>query len=231
MEQVFAPWRIEWVERDETESIDGCPFCVLPAREPARDRESRIVARSQHTFVLLNNYPYNPGHVMVIPEHHTGSWDALSDTELLDHARTKTTTINAIQRAFDPDGINTGENLGGDAAGGSIDDHLHTHLVPRWRGDTNMMPIINDTKVIVEALDDTYDRLHTAFTTLQPAVETSDGMTDTDSKRQERKNISDETDQTEKAVENTMSGANQDAGTQTSNQAVTLRFDSDEISS
>ena len=223
MEQVFAPWRIEWVERDETESIDGCPFCVLPARKPTRDRESRIVARSQHSFVLLNNYPYNPGHVMVIPDHHTGSWDALNDTELLDHARTKTATINAIQSAFDPDGINTGENLGGDAAGGSIDDHLHTHLVPRWRGDTNMMPIINGTKVIVEALDDTYDRLHDAFTTLQPAVDTSHQMTDTENKQQETRNMGNNADHT--------STMQQDADAEASNQAVTLRFDSHEISS
>ncbi|QKY20168.1 HIT domain-containing protein [Halolamina sp. CBA1230] len=162
MDQLFAPWRIDWVERDpEDEEIDGCPFCVLPERDD--DRESKIVARSEHSFVLLNNAPYAPGHVMVIPDQHTGEWADLSDAELLDHAKLKVATIDALEAAMDPDGVNAGENLGGDAAGGSIDDHLHTHLIPRWSGDTNFMPIVSDTKVIVEALGDSYDKLHEAF--------------------------------------------------------------------
>jgi len=138
MDQLFAPWRIEWVERDPDEDdIEGCPFCVLPDRDA--DRESRIVARTDHAFVVLNNYPYNPGHVMVIPRQHTGEWGALSDGELLAHARLKVATIDALETGLAPDGINAGENLGGDAAGGSIDDHVHTHLVPRWSGDTNFI--------------------------------------------------------------------------------------------
>ncbi|WP_311172345.1 HIT family protein [Halobellus ordinarius] len=169
MEQVFAPWRIEWVERDpEEQNVEGCPFCVLPERD--EDRQSRIVARSEHSFVILNNYPYSPGHVMVIPRQHTGEWGTLSDAELLDHARLKIATIDALDAALGPDGINTGENLGGDAAGGSIDDHVHTHLVPRWSGDTNFMPVIGETQVIVEALEDTYERLHEAFAGLSAAT-------------------------------------------------------------
>jgi Diadenosine tetraphosphate (Ap4A) hydrolase and other HIT family hydrolases len=163
MDQVFAPWRIEWVERDPDDQNPemDCPFCELPDREDAR--EARVVARSARAFVLLNNYPYNPGHVMVIPREHGGDYGALSDEMLLDHARLKTRTLDALAAAFHPDGVNTGENLGGDAAGGSIADHLHTHVVPRWSGDTNFMPVISDTKVIVEAIEDTYDRLHEAF--------------------------------------------------------------------
>jgi ATP adenylyltransferase len=161
MDQVFAPWRIEWVEReDRNEDVDGCVFCRLPDRSNAR--AARVVAVSEHTFVLLNNYPYNPGHVMVIPRRHTGDYRALGDEELLDHARLKTRTFDALADAFDPDGFNAGLNLGR-AAGGSIGDHLHTHVVPRWGGDTNFMPVVSDTKVIVEGLDDTYDRLHAAF--------------------------------------------------------------------
>ena len=171
MDRIFAPWRIEWVERDPAEDdVEGCPFCVLPDRERDRDRESRIVARSDHAFVILNNYPYNPGHVMVIPRRHTGEWRALSDAELLDHARLKVATIDALDDGLGPDGVNAGENLGGDAAGGSIGDHVHTHLVPRWSGDTNFMPVIGDTRVLVEALDDTYDRLHAAFAAHPDAV-------------------------------------------------------------
>lgn len=168
MEQLFAPWRIDWVERDPDEDeIDGCPFCVLPARDA--DQESRIVARSEHTFVILNNAPYSPGHLMVIPRRHTGEWGDLSDAELLDHARMKVAAIEALEASMGADGVNAGENLGGSAAGGSIDDHLHTHLVPRWSGDTNFMPIISETKVIVEALDATYEKLHAGFSELDAA--------------------------------------------------------------
>ncbi|SNZ06652.1 ATP adenylyltransferase [Natronoarchaeum philippinense] len=161
MEQVFAPWRIEWVERDGDGGDDRCPFCALP--EGTDDRENRIVARSDRAFVLLNNYPYNPGHAMVIPRVHTGDYRDLDEETLLDHARLKQRTVDAIETAFDPDGFNAGLNLGGDAAGGSIDDHLHTHVVPRWSGDTNFMAVIGETKVIVEALDDTYERVREAF--------------------------------------------------------------------
>ena len=162
MDQVFAPWRIEWVERGgDGETVDGCPFCVLPERDA--DRDARIVARSERAFVLLNNYPYNPGHAMVIPRVHEGEYAALDEATLLDHARLKQRTMRALRDALGPSGLNAGLNLGGSAAGGSIDDHLHTHVVPRWEGDTNFMPVIADTKVIVEALDDTWERLRDAF--------------------------------------------------------------------
>ena len=161
MEQLFAPWRIEWVEREERNAdIDGCPFCALPERPDAR--EALVVAESERAYVLLNNYPYNPGHVMVIPRTHTGDFQALDDGTLLDHGRLKQRTIDAIEEGLGAEGINAGLNLGS-AAGGSIGDHLHTHLVPRWRGDTNFMPVCADTKVIVEAVGATYDRLHEAF--------------------------------------------------------------------
>lgn len=158
MEQVFAPWRIEWVEREG--ETDGCAFCRLPERDA--NRESRIVARSEHAFCLLNNYPYNPGHVMVIPYRHTGEYESLDDAELLDHTRLLQRTLRALGDALGPDGHNTGMNLGS-AAGGSISEHLHTHVVPRWEGDTNFMPVVGETKVIVEAIDETYERLHRAF--------------------------------------------------------------------
>ena len=161
MDQIFAPWRIEWVEReDKNESIDGCPFCVLPTRE--EDRSNLVVAESESTVVILNNYPYNPGHAMVIPRRHVGSYEELPDAELLDHARLKQVTLRALKTGLGPDGFNTGMNLG-EGAGGSIGDHIHTHIVPRWRGDTNFMPVVGDTNVIVEAVTETYNRLHKGF--------------------------------------------------------------------
>ena len=172
MEELFAPWRIDWVERDD-ETADGCVFCKLPAEED--DRSTRIVARSESSFVLLNNYPYNPGHAMVIPYEHTGAYGALDEATLLDHARLKQQTLAALDDALAPDGVNVGLNLGGTPAGGSIEEHLHTHVVPRWGGDTNFMPVVSDTKVIVEAIEDTYDRLHEAFLTQDGATVTSSG--------------------------------------------------------
>jgi len=164
MDQVFAPWRIEWVEREgDDDEIDGCVFCAFAEGPRDRDRERHVVARSAHAFVLLNNYPYNPGHVMVIPESHTGDYRDLDDDVLLDHARLKQRTFDALDAAMGPNAYNAGLNLGGSAAGGSIDDHLHTHVVPRWEGDTNFMPVVGDTQVIVEAIADTYERLHGAF--------------------------------------------------------------------
>ena len=170
MDRIFAPWRIEWVERD-ADPIDGCPFCVLPEREDAR--EARVVARSERNYVLLNNAPYNPGHAMVIPDEHVADPADLDDATLLDHARLKAATLAALRRDMDPDGVNTGQNLGGDAAGGSV-DHLHTHVVPRWSGDTNFMPVTGDTKVIVEAIERTYDHLHDGLAADEYAVDSGD---------------------------------------------------------
>jgi ATP adenylyltransferase len=161
MEQVFAPWRIEWIERENKNAeIQGCVFCELP--DFGADREYYVVARNDRAFVMLNNYPYNPGHVMVIPRQHSGDFRELNEEVLLDHARLKQRTFGALETGMNPDGFNAGMNLG-DGAGGSVDDHLHTHVVPRWEGDSNFMPVISETKVIVEALEDTYDRLHEAF--------------------------------------------------------------------
>lgn len=166
MDQLFAPWRIEWVEREEADS-EGCVFCDLPDRDP--DRDNYLVAESEHAYVLLNNYPYNPGHALVIPRTHTGTYQDLADEELLGHARLKGRTFEAMRDGLNPDGFNAGLNLG-QGSGGSITDHLHTHVVPRWEGDTNFMPVLGDTKVIVQAIDDTYSRLHDAFAAQERAT-------------------------------------------------------------
>ena len=162
MDQVFAPWRIDWVERDDRNTdIEGCVFCALPDREA--DRENLVLARADSAYVMLNNYPYNPGHAMVIPRAHTGEYRDLDAETLLAKERLVQRTIDAMDEALSPDGYNVGYNLGGGAAGGSIGDHLHAHIVPRWTGDTNFMPVVGETKVIVEAVEDSYDRLHEAF--------------------------------------------------------------------
>jgi len=162
MEQIFAPWRIDWVERGGNDEFEECVFCELPAvADP--DRESYLLARGDSAFVLLNNYPYNPGHAMVIPHEHTGEYRDLDAESLLAKERLVQRTIDAMDEALGADGYNVGYNLGHAAAGGSIGDHLHAHVVPRWQGDTNFMPVVGETKVIVEAVTDSYDRLHEAF--------------------------------------------------------------------
>jgi ATP adenylyltransferase len=170
MDRIFAPWRIEWVERDGSQDGEGeeCPFCALPAA--GDDRANRVVARSDRAFVLLNNYPYNPGHCMVIPYDHEGDYRALDPTTLADHARLQQRTLDALDGALSPDAFNVGYNLGGPPAGGSIDDHLHAHVVPRWEGDTSFMPVVSETTVIVEALEDSYERLRDAFAALDGAA-------------------------------------------------------------
>lgn len=162
MERIFAPWRIDWVERSGENQYDECVFCELPEDEQS-DRELYLLARGENAYVLLNNYPYNPGHAMIIPHEHTGEYRELDEKALLAKERLIQRTIDAMDEALGPDGYNVGYNLGGSGAGGSIDDHLHAHVIPRWEGDTNFMPVISETKVIVEAVTDTYDRLHDAF--------------------------------------------------------------------
>jgi ATP adenylyltransferase len=161
MEQVFAPWRIEWVERESSAPEVDCVFCAFA--ESDADCENRVLARSERAYVLLNNYPYNPGHAMVVPRDHVGDPRGLDEETVLERERLVARTLDALDDAMAPDGYNVGANLGSGAAGGSIGDHVHTHVVPRWEGDTNFMPVISETTVIVEAVADTYDRLHEAF--------------------------------------------------------------------
>ena len=171
MDQLFAPWRIEWVERDRPADAESCPFCELP--EAGSDREALIVARGEEAYLLLNNYPYNPGHAMVVPYRHETRYNDLEDAELLGCHRLVQRTIEAYETAMNPDGFNTGCNLGS-AGGGSI-GHVHIHVVPRWHADTNFMAVIDDTKVIVQALEDTYDALWDAFTEQAGASVAADG--------------------------------------------------------
>lgn len=159
MEQLFAPWRIEWVKREDRGDRIDCVFCELPKR--GEDREELLVARSERAYALLNNYPYNPGHALVIPKRHIEELRDLTSDELLVLGRLTQRTIDAIDTAMEPDGFNVGLNIGR-AGGGSI-DHLHTHVVPRWTGDTNFMAVLDETKLIVQALADTYVEVHDAF--------------------------------------------------------------------
>jgi len=154
---LWAPWRIEYIRSPKHE---GCIFCDFPKEN--RDRERLILYRGEKAFVIMNNYPYNPGHVMVVPYRHVAKWEDLTDEELLDIMRLSQLMIKAIKKAMKPDGFNMGVNLGR-VAGAGIDSHVHLHIVPRWNGDTNFMPVIADTKVIPESLEEAYEELKKAI--------------------------------------------------------------------
>ena len=141
----------------------GCIFCDFPAQTGAEnDRRNLILGRSPRSFVIFNKFPYNSGHLMVIPRRHSGDFTALERPELDDLHGLLQLSLAIVREVYRPDGMNVGMNLGR-AAGAGIEDHLHYHLVPRWSGDTNFMPVLADTKVIIEHLEAAYDRLRPVF--------------------------------------------------------------------
>jgi ATP adenylyltransferase len=139
---------------------EGCIFCTKPAED--RDAEHLILGRSAHGYVLLNLYPYNSGHLMVVPYLHTGDLATLPSEVGADLFALTQRALQALAAEYHPQGFNVGMNLG-EVAGGSISAHLHLHIVPRWNGDTNFMPITADTKVLPETLDRTYSRFRPHF--------------------------------------------------------------------
>lgn len=160
MEQpLWAPWRMEFIRAEKPK---GCIFCEFPAAPPERDRANLVVHRAPHAFTCLNKYPYNSGHLMVIPHAHVSDLGALEPEAwagLQDELRRAVAVLGATYR---PDAMNVGMNLGR-AAGAGIADHLHWHAVPRWVGDNNFMPVLADQRVVVEALDAAWERLSAAF--------------------------------------------------------------------
>lgn len=138
----------------------GCIFCEFPKQD--RDRENLILFRSAHSFVIMNRYPYNNGHIMVVPYRHVLSLDDLDDAMLLDFMQVTRHSIRAIRKAFMPEGFNIGINIG-KIAGAGMEDHVHLHMVPRWAGDTSFMTVLGEVRVIPEHIMETYDRLFAAF--------------------------------------------------------------------
>jgi ATP adenylyltransferase len=148
---------MKYLEADKT---PGCIFCDKPGE--TRDDENSILFRGKLSFVMMNIYPYNTGHLMVIPYRHAGSLDELPDAILNDLMQNTKRTIQVLRRVFSPGGFNVGLNLGR-AAGAGIEEHLHFHVVPRWNGDTNFMPVIGETKIIPQDLRTTFTLLHPHF--------------------------------------------------------------------
>jgi len=156
MERLWAPWRMAYVEVKEP---SGCIFCDKPA--VGDDRQELILYRGRTAFVLLNKFPYNNGHLMVAPYRHTADLAGLAADEQAEMMSLACSATTLLQRAFGPDGFNLGINLG-KTAGAGVAEHLHLHVVPRWNGDTNFMPVLAETKVLPDALFAGYDKLRRA---------------------------------------------------------------------
>jgi ATP adenylyltransferase len=141
----------------------GCIFCDFPAQEgEERDRKNLIVHRGARSFSILNRFPYNSGHVMVVPRAHVAQLEDLSPEEFADLHEELRLAAATLRRVYRPEGLNVGMNVGR-IAGAGIVDHLHYHVVPRWAGDNNFMPVLADTRVVVEHLDATWRKIRTGF--------------------------------------------------------------------
>lgn len=157
IQPIWAPWRLEYIL---SKKGSGCIFCEKP--EDNRDKDNLILYRSSHNLVMLNLYPYNNGHLMIVPYRHLFSITDLSDEETLDLMKMTQLSVNSLKAAFMPDGYNIGINIG-KVAGAGIEEHLHLHIIPRWAGDTHFMAVLDEVRVIPEHVMSTYERLFPIF--------------------------------------------------------------------
>lgn len=160
LQRLWAPWRFGYIAGGEP--VEGCPFCVLADRGPNRDRESLILHRAGSSYVVFNAYPYNPGHLMVVPYAHGADLEDLEEPVAVELWNLARRAVTALKDRLRCQGVNLGVNLG-TAAGAGIADHVHVHVVPRWAGDTNFISVVGATRVLPRALEELYDELAGAF--------------------------------------------------------------------
>jgi len=153
MDKLWAPWRINYIK---AKKVKGCIFCR--AQRGKDDKKNFVLLRSKKSFVILNTFPYNNGHLMVVSNRHVPSLEDLTDQEIIDINQTAIKIIKRLKKVLKPQGYNIGINSG-ECAGAGIVDHFHLHIVPRWNADTNFMPITAETKVIVQSLQALYKSL------------------------------------------------------------------------
>lgn len=165
MERLWSPWRLAYVT-STSNAVDGCIFCAVssPGEDSpaAPDRDSLVLAQGRDCYVILNLYPYNNGHLMVVPRRHIASLTLATTDELVEMMQFTRDAEAALLEAYRPQGINVGINLG-QPAGAGIADHIHIHLVPRWTGDTNFMSVVGNTRVLPEDMPSTASRLRPIF--------------------------------------------------------------------
>jgi ATP adenylyltransferase len=158
MKQLWAPWRIEYIKASQPSKRKGqkseCFLCV----KNKTNTYNFVLFKGKYAFIMMNRYPYNPGHLMIAPYRHIGLIEKCNDQESEEMFKLLQKSVVALKKMMKPDGFNVGINLGY-VAGAGVPGHIHIHLIPRWLGDTNFMPIINDTKVINEGLTNMYNKL------------------------------------------------------------------------
>lgn len=152
MENLWAPWRIRYIETPK--KSESCIFCS--ALDDPQNRY--VIAKNDHAMVMMNIYPYNPGHLMVAPIRHIGDFKKLTSDEYMAIGELIKKSIEVLEKTMKPEGFNIGINLGL-VAGAGVKDHIHVHVVPRWCGDTNFMPVTADVKILGESLEETYKKL------------------------------------------------------------------------
>lgn len=162
MEKLWSPWRSQYIDSFNTDSRPGdCIFCGMKDLD-VHSMDNLLVDRGEHTFTVLNLYPYNSGHMMIVPKRHLSDMNELSDSELLEIMNKLKIGQNALSIISKPHGFNVGANFGR-VSGAGIDDHIHFHIVPRWNGDSNFMPVIGEVKVISQDLLETKRKLLQAY--------------------------------------------------------------------
>ncbi len=162
MEHLWTPWRSTYMKSGKHAS--SCIFCDAIARND--DTETLIAYRGQHTFVILNRYPYTSGHLMIAPYAHVSTLNEATEDALDEMMRLVRRSETVLQDAYHPDGMNLGMNLGR-AAGAGVAEHIHMHMLPRWNGDANFMSTVAETRIIPESLDETYSKIKQAFDSLR----------------------------------------------------------------
>lgn len=159
MNQLWSPWRMEYIENNDKE--EGCVFCNAQAKEDSA--ENLIAYRGERAYVILNRYPYTSGHLMVIPFEHVSNLEELDPATRAEMMELTSRCTTVLKNIYRPQGFNVGVNIG-EAAGAGVLGHVHIHIVPRWKGDTNFMSTVGQTRVLPEALEDTYLRVKKEFT-------------------------------------------------------------------
>ncbi len=157
MDHLFSPWRYDYVSQEKQDG--GCVFCRLAEADAEQDETTFIVHRARHHFLVLNIYPYNPGHLLIVPYQHCAKLSELPDPGLVELARLAARVEALLDEVYRPEGVNLGLNLGR-CAGAGIADHLHLHAVPRWAADTNFITVTGRTRVIPEGIDESWRKLH-----------------------------------------------------------------------
>jgi ATP adenylyltransferase len=160
MKTIWAPWRMDYIHEKKEE---GCIFCKKPLEK--KDEKNLILYRGKRAFVVMNKFPYNNGHLMIVPKRHCTDLEELNINEFQELFDVMKISTQALKASLSPHGFNIGFNIG--KAGGAGKDHLHLHVVPRWMGDTNFMPTLAETKIIPETLNETYRKLRSVFEDLK----------------------------------------------------------------